>query len=127
MVTGRLAGSADYLTSSRLAVGEMASRYHPEFYSRFWTTASELGFDPRSVGLQWSKLVKIAVIHGVVPEQVTSAQLAVGRTALLDAAACQTPGTHAAGVITKDVYGIEATLFHLGVIDEQPVKRMPTK
>jgi hypothetical protein len=122
MVTGRLAGSADYLTSSRLAVGEMASRYHPEFYSRFWTTASELGFDPRSVGLQWSKLAKIAVIHGVVPQRITSDQLAAGRGALLDAAARQAPGTHAAKVITKDVFGIEATLFHLGVTNTPPTK-----
>jgi site-specific recombinase XerD len=127
MVTSRLRGSADYLIRSHLNVGDFASRHHPEFFSRFCATAAALGFDPRSVRLQWSKVVKIAVIHGVAPEQVTSDQLVAGRAALLDAAARQTPGTHAAGVITKDVYGIEATLFHLGVIDEQPIKRMPTK
>ena len=129
MVTGRLAGSADYLTSSRLAVGEMAGRYHPEFYSRFCATAAELGFDPRSVGLQWSKLVKIAVIHGVVPQRITSDQLAAGRSALLEAAARQAPGTHAARVITKDVFGIEATLFHLGVTNAPPTPTRggPTK
>ena len=43
MVTGRLAGTADYLTRSRLGVGEMASRYHPEFYSRFCATAALVG------------------------------------------------------------------------------------
>lgn len=120
IVTGRLAGSADYLTRSRLEVGDIASRCHPEFFSRFSTTAAELGFDPRSIGLQWSKLVKIAVIHGVVPQRVTSDHLAAGRMALLDAAARQSPGTHAAKLITKDVFGIEATLFHLGAINEPP-------
>jgi site-specific recombinase XerD len=129
MVTGRLSGSADYLTRSRLAVGEMAGRYHPEFFALFSSTAAELGFDHRSVLLQWSKLVKIAVIHGVVPDQVTSDQLAAGRQGLLDAAARQSPGTHAAKLITKDVFGVEATLFHLGVTDKPPVPARggPTK
>ncbi|MGH8874087.1 MAG: tyrosine-type recombinase/integrase [Acidimicrobiia bacterium] len=127
MVTGRLAASADYLVRSHLNVGDFASRHHPQFFSRFCATAAELGFDSRSVGLQWSKLVKIAVIHGVAPQRVTGDQLVAGRSALLDAAARQTPGTHAAKVITKDVFGIEATLFHLGVIDEPPTRVRHTK
>ncbi|MGH2376041.1 MAG: hypothetical protein ACRDIC_21550, partial [bacterium] len=127
MVTGRLRASADYLMRSHLNLGDFASRHHPEFFSRFCATAAELGFNPRAIGLQWSKLVKIAVIHGVSPERVTLEQLAAGRAALLDAAARQTPATHAAGVITKDVFGVEATLFHLGVIHQEPVKHMPNK
>lgn len=124
MVTGRLTASADYLVAARLNVGDMAGRHHPEFFSRFCATATELGFGAKAVQLQWSTLVKIAVIHGVLPDRVTPAQLQSGRHALMTASAHHTHGDarRAAAVVTKDVFGIEATLFHLGVIDEPPTK-----
>lgn len=124
MVTGRLAASADYLVAARLNVGDMAGRHHPEFFSRFCAIATELGFGAKAVQLQWSTLVKIAVIHGVLPDRVTPAQLQSGRHALMTASARHAQGDarRAAAVVTKDVFGIEATLFHLGVIDEPPTK-----
>ena len=124
MVTGRLAASADYLVAARLNVGDMASRHHPEFFSRFCGTAAELGFAPKAVRLQWSTLAKIAVMHRVRPDRMTAAQLGAGRQALIDASLRHTHGQprRAAQVVTKDVFGIEATLFHLGVIDEPPTK-----
>jgi len=124
MVTGRLAASADYLVAARLNVGDMASRHHPEFFCRFCGTAAELGFAPKAVRLQWSTLAKIAVMHRVRPDRMTAAQLGAGRQALIDASLRHTHGQprRAAQVVTKDVFGIEATLFHLGVIDEPPTK-----
>ena len=124
MVTGRLAASADYLVATRLNVGDMASRHHPEFFLRFCATASELGFGAKAVQLQWSTLVKIAIIHRALPNQVTAAQLLSGRQALVRASAEHAQGDprRTAAVVTKDVFGIEATLVHLGVIDEPPTK-----
>lgn len=58
----------------------------------------------------------------MVPERVTSDQLAAGRGALLDAAARQAPGTHAESD-HQDAFGTEATLFHLGVTNAPPTKR----
>jgi site-specific recombinase XerD len=123
MVTGRLAATAEYLVVARLNVGDMASRHHEGFFSRFCDVAAELGFAPKAVQLQWSTLVKIAVIYQVNPDQITSAQLGAGRQALIDAS-CHARGEaqRAAAVVTKDVFGIEATLFHLGITDDPPTK-----
>ena len=54
MVTGRLAASADYLVAVRLNVGDVASRHHDKFFTRFCGVAGELGFAPKAVQLQWS-------------------------------------------------------------------------
>ena len=124
MVTGRLAATADYLVAARLNVGDMASRHHHQFFTRFCGVAGELGFAPKAVQLQWSTLVKIAVIHQTRPDRITTAQLVAGRDALIEASlhhACGEP-QRAAQVVTKDVFGIEATLFHLGVTDDPPTK-----
>ncbi len=124
MVTGRLAATADYLVAARLNVGDMASRHHREFFSRFCGVAGELGFASKAVQLQWSTLVKIAVIHQTRPDRITTAQLGAGRDALIKASLDHGRGepTRAARVVTRDVFGIEATLFHLGIIDDPPTK-----
>ena len=124
MVTGRLAATADYLVAAHLNVGDIASRHHVEFCARFCGVAADLGFAPKAVQLQWSTLVKIAVIHQTRPDQVTTSQLVAGREALIESSLRHGHGDprRAASVVTKDVFGIEATLFHLGVIDDPPVK-----
>ena len=129
MVTGRLAGSGEYLVASRLNVGDMAARHHLEFFTRFCDMARELGFAPKPVECQWSALVKIAVIHQVRPGQLTSDQLRAGRQALIEASMRHAQGNprRAAQVVTKDVFGIEATLFHMGVVNEPPGRLRHTK
>lgn len=124
MVTGRMAATADYLVAARLNVGDIASRHHVEFFTEFCCVAADLGFAPKAVQLQWSTLVKIAVIHQARPDQVTTSQLVAGRDALIESSLLHGRGDpgRAASVVTKDVFGIEATLFHLGVIDDPPVK-----
>ena len=79
MVTGRLAATADYLVAARLNVGDIASRHHVEFFTEFCGVAADLGFAPKAVQLQWSTLVKVAVIHQARPDQVTTSQLVTGR------------------------------------------------
>ncbi len=54
MVTGRLAATADYLVAARLNVGDIASRHHHLFFTRFYDVAGEPGFAPKAVQLQWS-------------------------------------------------------------------------
>ncbi len=129
MVTGRLAATAEYLVAARLNVGDMASRHHEGFFSRFCDVATELGFAPKAVQLQWSTLVKIAVMHQVNPDQITPAQLGAGRQALIEASLRHARGEaqRAAAVVTKDVFGIEATLFHLGITDDPPPSRAATR
>ncbi len=85
MVTGRLAATAEYLVPARLNVGDMANRHHHDFFSRFCRVARDLGFRPKEVQLQWSTLVKIAVMHQVRSDRVTPAQLGAGRQALIEA------------------------------------------
>ncbi len=124
MVTGRLAATAEYLVAARLNVGDMASRHHHEFFTRFCAVAGDLGFGPKAVQLQWSTLVKIAVIHQTPPERITTAQLVAGRDALIEASWHHARGEprRAVSVVTKDVFGIAATVFHLGITDDPPTK-----
>jgi hypothetical protein len=103
---------------------DMASRHHHDFFSRFCRVADDLGFGPKAVQLQWSTLVKIAVMQGVRPDRVTPAQLGAGRQALIETSLHHARGEaqRAAGVVTKDVFGIEASCSIWGITDPPPTK-----
>src|SRR4029079_13617055 len=85
MVTGRLRPSPDYLVLGKPYLGEIAARHHRAFHRRFTGTSAELGFAPRVSRLQWSALVKVAVLIGLSPDQITTEALDAGRAALLTA------------------------------------------
>jgi hypothetical protein len=127
MVTGRLRPSADYLVLGRPYLGEVAARHQREFHARFATTAGELGFDALATRLQWSALVKVAVLVGVAPERLTKAQLDAGRDLLIQAIRRHRPDCHGVRALTTALFGAEATLFHAGVIDTPPRKYLPDK
>jgi hypothetical protein len=117
MVTGRLKPSADYLVLGRPYLGEVAARHLREFHAKFAATAAELGFDALSTRLQWSATVKVAVLIGVAPGELTKAQLDSGRELLIAAIRRHRPDCHGVRALTTALFGAEATLFHAGVID----------
>jgi integrase/recombinase XerD len=94
MVTGRLQPSADYLVVGRPYLGEVASRHHPAFHAVFMATAAELGFDQRSARLQWSAVIKVAVLVGVAPDRLTKPDLDRGRDLLVAAVRRHHPDSH---------------------------------
>ena len=127
MVTGRVRPSADYLVLGRPYLGEVAARHRRAFHARFAATAAELGFDALSIRLQWSATVKVAVLVGVAPEQLTKAQLDAGRDLLIAAIRRHRPDCHGVRALTTALFGAEATLFHAGVIDTPPRKCLPDR
>jgi len=127
MVTGRLNPSADYLVLGRPYLGEVAARHMREFHARFAATAEELGFDALSIRLQWSATVKVAVVVGMAPGELTKAQLDEGRDLLIAAIRRHRPDCHGVRALTTALFGAEATLFHADVIDTPPRKSMPDK
>ena len=127
MVTGRLNPSADYLVLGRPYLGEVAARHMRAFHARFAATAEELGFDALSIRLQWSATVKVAVVVGMAPGELTKAQLDEGRDLLIAAIRRHRPDCHGVRALTTALFGAEATLFHADVIDTPPRKSMPDK
>ena len=127
MVTGRLNPSPDYLVLGRPYLGEVAARHRRDFHAHFAATAGGLGFDARSIRLQWSATVKVGVLVGVAPDRVTKVQLDAGRDLLIAAIRRHRPDSNGVRALTTALFGAEATLFHAGVLDTPLRKRHPDK
>jgi integrase len=125
IVTGRLRPSADYLVACRPYLGEVAARHHRVFHDRFAATSAELGFERIVTRLQWSALAKVTALAGLGPEQVTQAVIDEGRQALTTAIGRHRPGSHGPGALSAALFGLQTTLFHLGVLDTAPRKTSP--
>ena len=103
---------------------EVAAGVYREFHGRFLQVAAGLGFDPKSAELQWWAVAKVAALAGVSPERLTKAQLDTGREQLIAATHRLYPDhPMRARPVTTRLHGVEATLFHAGVIDVPPRKR----
>ena len=75
---------------------------------------------------QWSALAQLAALHGVLPGQVSSAQLDSGGDALLTAFA--RPGHPKAGhKLRSALVRLRATLFHAGMTDTPPRLHRPNR
>jgi hypothetical protein len=127
IVTGRLRPSADYLVACRPYLGEVAARHHRAFYERFAATSAELGFDPIVTRLQWSALAKVTAVAGLAPGQVTQAVIDEGRQALTAAIGRHHPGSHGPKALSAALFGLQTTLFHLGVLGAAPRKTSPDR
>ncbi len=127
IVTGRLRPSPDYLVACRPYLGEVAAHHHQAFYGRFADTSAGLGFGATVTRLQWSALAKVTALAGLAPDQVTQAAIDEGRQALTAAIGRHRPGSHGPGALSAALFGLQTTLFHLGVLDTPPRKRPPNQ
>ena len=127
IVTGRLRPGADYLVACRPCLGEVAARHHRAFYDRFAATSAEFGFDPVVTRLQWSALAKVTALAGLGPGQVTQAVIDEGRQALTAAIGRHHPGSHGPQALSAALFGLQTTLFHLGVPGAAPRKTSPDR
>jgi site-specific recombinase XerD len=125
LATQRAATSADYLVARRPTLGAVFERHHPQFHSLFVATATALGFSTTTAQRQWAGLSLASAIHGVSPERLTQAELDLARASLIEAARRQ--GRNRSRELQMIFFGVEATLFHAGVTDELPRRRMPGK
>jgi integrase len=127
MVTGRLRPTPDYLVLGRPYLGEIAARHYQDFHERFRVAAADLGFAPRVARLQWSAAVKVAVLTGVAPSQLTGQIIDSGRAVMTAAIHRHRPSGPGAAHLTGALFGAQTVLFHLGVLGTPPRKHPPTK
>jgi hypothetical protein len=125
IATRRLRPSADYLVVRRPRLGISLSRHWPVFHALFMNTAATLTFPIKTAQAQWAALAQICALTGLAPERLTHADIDAARDKLLAAADRYGHESHRA--LSTAISGLEATLFHAGVIDELPRKRARTK
>jgi integrase len=120
MVTGRLRPSADYLVLGRPYVGEIAARHYRDFHDRYTAIATDLGFTKTVTRLQWSALVKVAILLGLPIDQITQDAIDEGRVELTAAIGRHRPWGKGAQALSGSLYGGQMVLFHAGVLDTAP-------
>lgn len=123
--TRRLRPTAEYLVARRNKLGEIVAHHHPALYASFEATALEIGFGPASVRRQWLALVQACALHRLPPEQLSHDHLDSARTQLCEAA--QRLATGGRRSLSTTMFGLQATMFHLGISDQLPRRQTPTK
>jgi integrase len=123
MVTGRVRPTADYLVVGKPYLGEMAARHQRTFHERFTAASAHLGFVAKSTQLQWSTLVKVAVVAGVRIDQLTQPLIDQGRAELTGAINRQAPAGRTLKQFNAALFGAQTVLFHLGLLDTPPSKQ----
>ncbi len=129
LCTQRLSGVdvIDYLLTLS-GVGRFAARLNSEFHDRFAGMASTLGNSAmRSSGRdwearQWLTLVRLSVIAGVAPQDITVSQMESARLALWQRMREQ-GHVVMSNMLNTSFFEVQATLFHLGQVEEFPRRR----
>ncbi|MHB8330221.1 MAG: tyrosine-type recombinase/integrase [Acidimicrobiales bacterium] len=125
MITSqRLVPTAEYVIAHRPLLGRVMQRTEAEFFSKFQTTARTLGFNAKVIMRQWGALAQVAAVCGKRPQELSHAELDRARAALCDAGERLRGGPQRS--LRDGLFGAEAVLFHAGVTDELPRKRVPS-
>lgn len=123
--TQQLVPSPDYVVAHRPLLGRVVARSHAEFFAEFRLTAAAVGFSDNSSRLQWSALAQACALSGRRPADLSHEDLDRSRVALC--ASGQRLGHGSLRSLRTAMFGLEATLFHAGVTDELPRKRVMDK
>ena len=124
MVSGRLAATPEYLVVGQPKLGRIAQAHHAPLHAVFTTTAHELGYSHSVIEDQWSLLVRVAAMNRQAPDAVSRGQLQAACGAIVQAEARYAPGrVRGRASVAKFRGGLEAVLFHAGLIDETPSAR----
>jgi site-specific recombinase XerD len=123
LASQRMRPTAAYLAVARPWVGAIGRYVHADFYARFTAVAAEVGFDKRSTDLQWAALMKVAALHQVAPDSLTTELLHRGRDELVRAIQTHCPVVSGHMWITAALFQTEATLFHAGLLQRPPTRR----
>lgn len=126
MVTGRLRPSPDYLVLGKPLPGRDRGPPPPGVPSTVHHHVRPARLRPPRVSrLQWSALVKVAVLIGLAPDQITVEALSAGRAALITAIREHRPVGPGATHLTGALFGAHMVLFHAGVFDAPPCRQSP--
>lgn len=123
--TQRIVLDPDYLVARRAHVGVVLARHWPAFHAAFVETARALGFSETAVKAQWAALGQAAAVLGLAPSGLTHANLERARLDLV--AAGERHRGSRMRYLRAAMHGLRSTLFHLGVIDEVPGRRVPSR
>jgi len=123
LASQRMQPTAAYVAVARPRVGAIGRYVHADFCARFRAVAAEVGFEERSIDLQWTALMKVAALKQVAPDQLTRELLHAGRDELIAAIEqhCPVPSGHM--WISAALFRAEASLFHAGVLTQPPSRR----
>lgn len=114
VTTQQLVVAADYARRPKL--GLLYKRFHGDFYAAFLPAATELGFEGQSTDRQWTALAQACAVTGATPGRISVEQLTSGCDLVIDAAS-RLWSKATEHNIAAAAFGLEATLFHLGVIE----------
>jgi integrase len=120
-----LIASPEYVIARRPLLGRIMARSHAEFFADFQSTAALVGFSAKAAALQWTALSQACAVSGRPPQLLSHADLDDARTALC--AAGERLGHGSKRSLRTAMFGLESTLFHAGVTDELPRKRVMDK
>ena len=123
MVAGHAPARPELLVRGHQRIGKVAAWVHRDFHPRFMQVADDIGFDGKSAQLQWWAVAKVAAVAGVPPDTLSRAKFETARDQLIDAMLRLGPRS-GHRTLSIRLFGAEATLYHAGVIDGQPRKRM---
>ncbi|MHB1534822.1 MAG: tyrosine-type recombinase/integrase [Acidimicrobiales bacterium] len=123
LASQRMRPTAAYMAVARPWVGNIGRHVHAGFYTRFRAVAAEVGFDERSIDLQWAALMKVAALHQVAPASLTTELLHDGRDQLVRAIDAHCPVSSGHMWVTAALFRAEATMFHAGVLHDPPARR----
>jgi site-specific recombinase XerD len=123
--TQQLVPTADYVVAHRPLLGRIVARSHAQFFTTFQVTAAAVGFSEKACRLQWTALVQACAVSGRRPQDLSHEDLDRSRAALC--AAGERLGRGSLRSLRTAMFGLEATLFHAGVTDELPRKRVMDK
>lgn len=123
VLTRRLEIDVDYVIACRSRWGNMARRLFPDEHARFTAATDELGFCAQETRVQWSMLIKTIA---AVPTATTP--LAFDDPTFQEAAdrALEAVRRHRRSLpksFSTPMFGLHATLFHLGALQQPPRKR----
>jgi site-specific recombinase XerD len=123
LASQRMQPTAAYMAVARPWVGVIGRHVYADFYAHFSEVAAQVGFDERSIVLQWAALMKVAALKHVAPDQLTRELLHAGRDELVAAIEHHCPVASGHMWITAALFRAEASLFHAGVLAQQPSRR----
>jgi hypothetical protein len=114
ITTGRMKPTVDYLVSGRVRLGTFGDLVYPEISISFVFASDQLGYQPLIVRRQWAALIQISVLCGTPPTRLTTALIEQTLQLLQQSAASL---GLAIRNLSAAVFGMQAALFHLGLLD----------
>jgi len=124
MVSGRLTATPEYLVVGQPQLGRIARGHYPTVHAVITATGQELGYSRSVIEDQWCLLVRVSAMHRQAPGPIDRARLRSACEAIAEAEARHAPGRlRARASLTKHRGGLEAVLFHAGLVEEAPSPR----